>query len=229
MKLLNFYIIIFLVLLQSSVQAKSALIIVDMQNCFINGDDPIIHSLPVEGGEEIVEGINSIQDKFDLVVATKDWHTADHISFASQHEGKNVYEKVLLDGGIEQTLWPEHCVQNTPGADFVKGLDVSKIDKTILKGNDSHIDSYSGFFDNARLGKTELDGYLKMNNVTEIYVVGLAADFCVKFTSLDGADLNYKTYFIKDLTKAVFPDQIEQSTYKVLKSRGVKIISSEEI
>lgn len=223
------YTILFLMSLSLSALAKSALIVVDMQNCFVQGKDQKVHSLPVNGGMDIVPGINALYEKVDLVVATKDWHTADHVSFASQHEGKNPYEQVELEGGVMQTLWPDHCVQNTLGAEFVKGLQTEGINKIIYKGNHSHVDSYSGFFNNARLGKTELDEYLKSHGVTDIYVVGLAADFCVKFTSLDGAELKYNTYFVKDLTKAVFPEKLEVSTYQKLKEVGVKIITSSEI
>lgn len=221
--------IVLLAIFSTESFAKSALIIVDMQNCFVPGEDKAVHSLPVNGGKDIIPGINSIQSKFDFVVATKDWHTSDHVSFASQHNGKNPYDTVTLENGINQTLWPDHCVENSKGAEFVPGLQTSEIDKIIFKGNDPHVDSYSGFFDNAKLGKTDLDEYLKKNQVTEIYVVGLAADFCVKFTSLDGAELKYKTYFVKDLTKAVFPDDIEVSTYEKLREAGVNIIESSEI
>ena len=221
---------LFLFIISSSiVHAKSALIIVDMQNCFVPGEDSKVHSLPVNGGMDIVPGINHIQEKFDYVVATKDWHPAGHVSFASSHKGMKPFENKTLKDGLVQTLWPDHCVANTKGAEFVTGLETNSIDKIIYKGDNRHVDSYSGFFDNARKGVTELDSYLKGKGVTEIYVVGLAADFCVKFTSIDGAFLKYDTYFIKDLTKAVFPDNLEESTYSQLRANGVKIISSSEI
>ena len=231
MKKMKFYVLLIGLFAAQLSFAKSALIIVDMQNCFINGEDKSVHSLPVNGGKSLIKTINEIQEKvkFDMVVATKDWHTADHISFASQHEGKKPYDVVTLPGNIKQTLWPDHCVQNTLGAEFVAGLETKNINKIIYKGDHQSIDSYSGFFDNGKQSQTELDSYLKENKVTELYVVGLAADFCVKFTSLDGAMLKYNTHFVKDLTKAVFPDKLEESTYSELRKAGVKIISSNEI
>ena len=232
MTISRYLLLILLICMTANVFAKSALIIVDMQNCFVAGDDPNVNSLPVAGGMDIVSGINAIQGQFDEVIATYDWHPEDHVSFAKSHEGANPFETIQIEsskGLMEQALWPVHCVQNTKGAELVADLETEYITKRIYKGDHMDIDSYSGFFDNARLGQTELDAYLKSKGITDIYVVGLAADFCVKFTSIDGAFLNYKTYFVEDLTKAVFPDQLEESTLKELRNEGVKIINSSEI
>ncbi len=222
--------IVFLMLLlsTSAVFAKSALIIVDMQNCFVPGDDKATHSLPVQGGLDIVKGINKIQKKFDIVVATKDWHPANHVSFASNHEGKEVFTPVTLEDGTSQVLWPDHCIPNTKGSEFVSGLKTRRIKKVIYKGQDPGVDSYSGFMNNNKKDMTELDSYLKAQGITEIYVVGLAADYCVKFTALDGAFLGYKTYFIKDLTKAVDPSKLNE-VYNELEQSNVNIISAENI
>lgn len=207
---------------------KSALIIIDMQNCFVPGKDKRIHSLPVVGGHKIIKGINSLQKKFDLVIATKDWHPDNHMSFASNHQGKKPFESIELKNNKEQTLWPDHCVPGTKGADFANGLDTSKIQDIIYKGINPNVDSYSGFYDNFKSSQTILHKYLKKKGVKKIYIVGLAADYCVKFTALDGVDLGYETYIIEDMTKAVFPQKI-QSEYEKMREIGVKIIKSAEL
>jgi nicotinamidase/pyrazinamidase len=200
-----------------------------MQECFVPGSDSVVHSLPVQGGNEIVAGINQLQEKFDLVVATKDWHPKDHGSFASQYPDKSPFEMTVL-GGVDQVLWPDHCVQNTAGAEFIAGLNTDKIAHTTLKGLDPEVDSYSGFRDNNKSAVTDLDQYLKSKDVDEIYVVGLAADYCVKATAIDGASLAYKTYFIEDLTEAVDPSKENmEKIYAELKTAGVNIISSDKI
>ncbi len=212
----------------NSKATKSALIIVDMQNCFVSGEDKTVHSLAVNGGRDIVKGINQFQDKFDLIVATYDWHPAGHVSFASSHD-KKPFTEIELEDGTKQALWPDHCVQNTKGAELIPELNQTKITKRVYKGSHKRVDSYSGFFDNAKKGFTDLDEYLKANSVTDVYVVGLAADFCVKFTALDSIFLKYNTYFVKDLTKAVFPENIEISTYKALREAGVEILESSSV
>lgn len=212
----------------TSAYSKSALIIVDMQNCFVSGSDKSVHSLPVNGGRDLVEKINKIQKRFDLVVATKDWHPANHISFASNHPTGKVFGNIKLKDGSHQALWPDHCVKNTLGSNFIKGLDTTKVSKIVYKGEDTNTDSYSGFMNNNKSDMTPMHDYLKAEKVSEVYVVGLAADYCVKFTAIDGANLGYKTYFIKDLTKAVDPS-ILPSLYKELKSNKVKVINSKEI
>lgn len=173
-----------------------ALIIVDVQNDFLTGG-----ALAVKEGDQIIPLINRLQSKFDLIVATQDWHPKDHGSFASNHN-KNPGDKIQLVG-LEQILWPNHCVQGTPGADFAADLKVEKIDKVFRKGTDKDIDSYSGFFDNGHKKSTGLGDYLKEKGVIEVYVVGLATDYCVKFTALDAVSLGYKTYLIIDACKGV--------------------------
>lgn len=223
-----FAVISLVISLTSTAFGKSALIIVDMQNCFVDGEDTKVHSLPVKGGLSLVSKINKFQKNFDVVVATYDWHPINHVSFASQHENKKPFESIELEDGTIQALWPDHCVQGTKGAELLKGLDTNKITKKIFKGDHAGVDSYSGFFNNNKSSHTELNEYLQSEKVTDIYVVGLAADFCVKFTSLDGASLKYNTYFVEDLTKAVFPDNIEKSTYVELRKNNVNIINSNQ-
>lgn len=176
-----------------------ALIIVDMQNDFIPGG-----SLAVPDGDKIISRINELQKKFDLVVATQDWHPTNHKSFASQHEGKNPFDIIDLNG-LQQTLWPDHCIQGSKGADFHKDLNTNRIEAIFRKGTNTEIDSYSGFFDNGRKKATGLHGYLKDHNVTSVYVCGLAADFCVYFTAMDAISLGYETTILDESTRAIDP------------------------
>lgn len=221
-------IIVILALLSFHTFAKSALIVVDMQKCFIPGSDQNIHSLPVSGGENLAPLINKIMNKFDIVVATKDWHPSNHISFASNHTGKKPFELISLGKDYQQMLWPDHCVQNTTGAEFVSDLNIKKIQKTINKGTNPKIDSYSGFFDNKKLNSTELDSYLKKNDIKKVYVVGLAADYCVKDTAIDAKELGYETYYISDLTRAVDPSGLNE-IYSTLEKKNISVIDSKSI
>src|SRR6185295_3090986 len=176
---------------------KRALIIVDVQYDFIPGG-----ALPVEDGDQVVPVINLIQPKFDLVVATQDWHPANHGSFASNHAGKKPGDIITL-GGLTQILWPNHCVQGTRGAKFVEELDMERVVRVFRKGTDAEIDSYSGLFDNGHRKDTGLADYFKELNVDDVYVAGLATDYCVKFTALDSAKLGFRTHVIKDACRGV--------------------------
>jgi nicotinamidase/pyrazinamidase len=176
---------------------KRALIVVDIQNDFLPGG-----ALAVPSGDEIIPAINELMKQFSLVVATQDWHPQDHKSFAINHYGKKPGDKIIL-AGIEQVLWQAHCVQNTYGAELSKQLDKSRITHIVKKGTDVNIDSYSAFFDNARKKSTGLDDLLKSNNVNEVYVVGLATDYCVKYTVLDAISLGYKTHLITSGCKGI--------------------------
>lgn len=164
-----------------------ALLLIDIQNDFLPGG-----ALAVAGGDEVIPVANRRMPQYELVVATQDWHPADHRSFASQHPGRTVGETIDLDG-LPQILWPDHCIQGTPGAEFAPGLNTAGIQHVVRKGTDRNIDSYSGFFDNARRKATGLQDYLRKNEVEEVDVMGLATDFCVKFTALDAVDLGLKT------------------------------------
>lgn len=176
-----------------------ALIIVDIQNDFIPGG-----SLAVTDGDKIISRINELQKKFDLVVATQDWHPSNHKSFASQHDGMNPFDVIDLNG-LQQTLWPDHCIQSTKGAEFHKDLNTNKIEAIFRKGTNPEIDSYSGFFDNGRKKATGLHGYLQERKVTSVFVCGLAADFCVYYTALDALSLGYETTILDESTKAIDP------------------------
>ena len=175
----------------------NALILVDVQNDFCPGG-----ALPVPGGDQVVPVINRIQHGFDLVVATQDWHPTSHGSFAVNHPGRSPGETTEL-AGLTQILWPVHCVQDTPGADLHPGLDRSRIARVFPKGTDPNVDSYSGFFDNGRRSSTGLEDYLKCQGVRDVYVCGLATDYCVKATAMDAVGLGYRTYLIHDACRGV--------------------------
>ena len=168
-----------------------------MQNDFFNGG-----ALAVPESELITPVINRIQDMFEMVIFTKDWHPASHKSFASNHHGKKVYDIIDLNG-IIQILWPDHCIQNTFGAGIYRDIIVKENALFIHKGTDVEVDSYSGFFDNGRIHKTGLYDLLNAKNVTDTYICGLAADYCVKYTALDAVELGFCTHLIADATKAV--------------------------
>ena len=158
---------------------QHALILVDLQNDFLPGG-----ALGVAGGDEVIPIANRLMDDFAIVVATQDWHPADHGSFAANHPGKEVYESIELNG-LPQTLWPVHCVQGTPGADFAPGLDATRITRVFQKGTNPGIDSYSGFHDNGHRQSTGLAEWLREQGVGKVTVCGIATDYCVKFTALD--------------------------------------------
>src|SRR5690625_1898048 len=199
-----------------------ALLLIDIQNDFIPGG-----SLTVPEGDQVVEIANKLQQKFDLVLATQDWHPSNHISFASNHEGKKEFEEIQL-GDLKQTLWPDHCVQNTKGAEFHPDLKTNKIEAIFRKGTDPAIDSYSAFYDNAHLKNTGLSGYLKEKGVKTIYFMGLAGDICVYFSAKDALNLGFECIIIEDGSKPldteIFAEKKEELTTK-----GVKYINSEEL
>jgi nicotinamidase/pyrazinamidase len=174
-----------------------ALVLVDVQNDFMP-----FGSLPVEGGDGVVGVANALAPLFELVVATQDWHPATHGSFASNHPGRAPGDMVDL-GGVEQVLWPDHCVQGTAGASFHSALDIARIDSVIRKGTDPAIDSYSGFFDNGHAKDTGLAALLTERQVTEIWLVGVATDYCVKYTALDGRAAGFSVVVVEDGVRAV--------------------------
>ena len=178
-------------------QSVKALILVDIQNDFVSGG-----ALAVPDGDRVVPVANALMPFFDLVVATKDWHPADHQSFASQHPGKRVGETTELDG-LPQILWPDHCVQGTRGAEFLDTLDMEHVAAVFEKGTNRMIDSYSGFFDNGHRQATGLGDFLRKHRVTDVYVMGLATDYCVKFTALDAIELGFTTHLIRDGCRGV--------------------------
>lgn len=201
-----------------------ALILVDIQNDFLPGG-----ALGVEEGDEILPVVNKLLEfPFDVIVATKDWHPKDHGSFASIH-GKKPGEHIILDG-IDQILWPVHCVQGTYGAEFSKGWHSEKVQKVFHKGTEKNIDSYSTFFDNEHRKKTGLEEFLKNQNVKDIYIAGLATDYCVKYSVLDAASLGFNTYVILDACKAVnLQKGDEEHAIAEMRQAGAKMITSSQI
>jgi nicotinamidase/pyrazinamidase len=169
-----------------------ALLLIDIQNDFcVHG------ALEVNDADAIVPIANRLMPLFDVVVATQDWHPADHKSFAANHLWRKVGQVIDLNG-LTQTLHPMHCVQNMMGANFHRGLNTDGVHHVVRKGTDAEIDGRSGFFDNGKRTETDLDVFLKSLGVKEVYIMGLATDYCVKFTALDAVDLGYKTYLIED-------------------------------
>jgi nicotinamidase/pyrazinamidase len=173
------------------------LILVDIQNDFMPWG-----ALPVAEGDLIVPLVNALQEKFELIVATQDWHPPDHGSFASNHPGRQPGEVIDLHG-IDQILWPDHCVQESEGAEFHRDLDMSRVAQIIRKGTDPEIDSYSGFFDNGHRKATGLDALLKQQGAQELWVAGLATDYCVRFTVIDALALGYKVHLVRDACRGV--------------------------
>lgn len=198
------------------------LIIVDAQKDFMPGG-----ALEVREGDHIVPVINGILHKFDLVVATQDWHPQDHKSFAANHPDKAEFEVIELNG-LEQKLWPAHCVQGTPGAEFHSKLEMAPVEAIFRKGMDREIDSYSGFYDNGHKKSTGLSGYLREKGATELYFCGLAADICVYFTMLDALKEGFSATLIKDAAIPLQKESYEQVKKDILK-KGGQITSSEEI
>ena len=201
-----------------------ALILVDIQNDFIPGG-----ALAVPHGDEVIPVANRLQKHFDLVVATQDWHPANHGSFAANHTGKNPGDVIDLNG-LVQVLWPVHCVQNTTGADFVPGLDTGRITKVFQKGTDPELDSYSGFFDNGSRNATGLGDYLTEQGTRDVYLMGLATDYCVKFSALDAARLGFITYLIRDGCRGVelVSGDVERSLSE-MREAGIEVIESMDI
>ncbi len=200
-----------------------ALLIVDVQNDFCPGG-----ALAVPEGDQIIPVINRLIDQFDVIIQTQDWHTKNHSSFASAHPEKNQYDIVEMKYGT-QVLWPDHCVQGTDGAAFHPDLNTDKTQVIIRKGFRKEIDSYSTFFENDQKTTTGLTGYLKERNITDLYTVGLATDFCVKWSVLDGIDEGFNMHIIEDAVKGIDLDGSVEEAWKEMKEKGVKVTSSDEI
>ncbi len=199
-----------------------ALIITDIQYDFLPG-----RSLAVPGGDEIIPLVNRLQELFPLVVATQDWHPAGHSSFASSHPGKSVFEAIAYHGS-EQILWPDHCVQNSRGAEISTDINQHHIEAIFRKGMDPEIDSYSAFYDNEHKKSTGLADYLKGRKVTRVYLVGLAADFCVGFSALDALNEGFETYLIEDATRPISADGFIAMKERI-RQQGGHIISSDMV
>ena len=199
-----------------------ALVLIDVQNDFMPGG-----SLEVPQGDLIVPLINKLQNYFDLTVATQDWHPQNHKSFASNHPGKEPFDRIVLHG-IQQILWPDHCVQGLSGAMFHPDLKTDKIAAIFRKGMDPEIDSYSGFYDNGHLISSGLSGYLKEKGVTMLHFCGLASDICVYYTIKDSLYEGFSASFIDDASRPLNIDSFAKIKGE-LKKMGVPIINSKDI
>jgi nicotinamidase/pyrazinamidase len=202
---------------------EAALIVVDVQNCFVTGG-----SLAVKHGEDVVPIINRLAPAFDNIVVTQDWHTPAHASFASSHPGKKPFETMTMPYG-EQVLWPDHCVQGTPGAALHKDLELTHAQLIIRKGFHKGIDSYSAFREADHKTTTGLEAYLKARGIERVYVVGLATDFCVAWTAIDAAEAGFRTFVIEDATRAIDLNGSLAASWKVMKQAGVGRIESKQI
>ena len=197
---------------------NSALIIIDMQNDFCTGG-----ALAVKDGEKIIQCINDAQKEFKTIILTQDWHPQEHSSFASNH-GAEPYTNIDMEYG-SQILWPDHCVQGSTGANFHRDLNTNKSDLILRKGSNPKIDSYSAFFENDKNTTTGLEGYLRKKDIKRLYLCGLAFDYCVFYSALDGANLGFEVNVFKDLTKAIDLNDSKKTAKKSMIEKGIKLIN----
>jgi nicotinamidase/pyrazinamidase len=201
----------------------SVLLVIDMQYDFMPGG-----ALAVPTGDELVPVVNRLGRYFDAVVITQDWHPAGHISFASTHPGSKPFESMALPYG-PQTLWPDHCIQGAQGAQLHAGLDLPHAQLILRKGCNSHIDSYSAFLEADRKTQTGLASYLKERGVKEVFVVGLALDFCVAWSALDARSAGFSTTVIEDACRAIDMDGSLQKAWQQMQAAGVARLSTQEL
>lgn len=198
----------------------NALLVIDVQNDFLPGGP-----LGVPGGDQVVQPINALLPRFDYTIATQDWHPSDHLSFASQHPGRAPGDVIDLHG-LQQILWPDHCVQNTPGADLAPGLDRAGIREIVRKGQQRDIDSYSAFYDNGRRRSTGLADRLRELGVRDVWIAGLALDYCVKFSALDAASEGFNVFLIEDACRGIgLKPQDIPAALEAMRAAGVRVVT----
>jgi len=202
---------------------SSALIVVDVQNCFLPGG-----SLAVKDGDKVIPVINQIAKSFENVVLTQDWHTPHHVSFASSHEGKKPFEMIKLAYG-DQVLWPDHCVQGTDGASIAKDINIPQAELIIRKGFHNDVDSYSAFLEADKETKTGLAGYLKERRIDTVFVTGLATDFCVAWTAIDARHAGLNVYVVDDACRGIDINGSVAKAWDDMTAAGVKKIVSSDI
>lgn len=200
-----------------------ALLVVDIQNDFCPGG-----ALEVPDGDAIIPAVNRLIDRFDIIIQTQDWHPPKHRSFASSHEGKNPYDTVKMDYGT-QVLWPDHCIQGSKGAGFHPDLNTLKTQVVIRKGFRREIDSYSTFFENDHQTTTGLTGYLRQRGVTDLYTAGLATDFCVKWSVLDGIDEGFTMHLVTDAVRGIDLEGSLGQAVEEMKQKGARFVTSDEL
>jgi nicotinamidase/pyrazinamidase len=202
----------------------AALLLIDLQNDFLP-----VGALAVPRGDEVIPIANAAQRHFDLIVATQDWHPPDHGSFATNHPGKQPGDVIDLHG-LPQILWPVHCVQGTPGAEFAQALDRSRWTAVFQKGTDPTVDSYSGLFDNGRRRSTGLGNFLKSRRVSDVFILGLATDYCVKWTALDAAEFGFRVRLISDGCRGVdLRAGDSERALAELQAAGVEVLRSADL
>ena len=202
---------------------RSVLIVVDVQNCFLPGG-----SLAVKDGDQVVPIINQIAKAFKNVVLTQDWHTPDHISFASAHPGTKPFETIKLAYG-DQVLWPDHCVQGTSSADISKDISIPQAELIVRKGYHQDVDSYSAFFEANHTTPTGLGGYLKERGIDKAFVTGLATDFCVASTAIDARSIGFETYVVEDACRGIDTGGSLAAAWRAMEKAGVRRIMSEDL
>lgn len=202
--------------------ATDLLLVVDIQPDFMPGG-----ALPVPEGDTVLPAINGLMPRFANIAATQDWHPADHASFASQHPGRSPFETTTLFYG-EQVLWPDHCVQGTPGAALHPALNTDRIQMVIRKGFRRAIDSYSAFRENDRRTSTGLHGYLRERGITRIFIAGLARGYCTDFSAEDAVELGYQVVLVEDACRGITVEATQAGTER-LKAGGVRFIRSEAV
>ena len=202
---------------------RSVLIVVDVQNCFLPGG-----SLAVKEGEQVVPIINRIATAFTNVVMTQDWHTPQHVSFASAHPGTKPFETIKLPYG-DQVLWPDHCIQGTSSADISKDISIPQAELIVRKGYHKDMDSYSAFFEADHKTPTGLAGYLKERSIDKVFVAGLATDFCVAWTAIDARSIGLETYVVEDACRGIDTNGSLAAAWTAMQKAGVKRITSEDL
>jgi nicotinamidase/pyrazinamidase len=202
----------------------SALLVVDVQNDFCPGG-----ALAVPDGDAVVEPINRLIPAFRHVVLSQDWHPADHVSFASNWPGRKLYDTVEADG-VPQVLWPDHCVQGSLGADFKAALRADRATLVLRKGTRPRLDSYSVLFENDRTTKTGLDGWLRSLGVEEVWICGLASDYCVFYSAMDARRLGFKVVVVEDAVRGVdFPALSVDRAFQAMRRAGVRFVDSTQV
>lgn len=205
-------------------QVHRALLVIDVQNDFCPGG-----SLEVPEGDAIVPVINRLLPRFGVVVATQDWHPADHVSFASSHPDTRPFDVIDYDG-ISQTLWPDHCVAGTPGAELHPELEARRLDLILRKGSRRELDSYSAFSENDRRTATGLAGYLRERGVRELCLTGLAADVCVYFSAMDAVRLGFSVALVEEATRGIdAPPGSLAERMDEMRAAGVRLLRAEEV
>ena len=203
------------------ISEQDVLIVVDVQNDFCSGG-----ALAVPGGEKVVPAINRIAEKFENVLLTQDWHPEDHVSFASNHPHKRPYDTIELSYG-PQVLWPDHCVQGSAGAEFHSTLATARASIVLRKGIHREIDSYSAFFENDHKTSTGLAGYLRERELKTLFFVGLAFDFCVRYSAEDARKVGFEAFVIEEACRGIDLDGSVAATHQSLKSLGIRVVGIE--